>query len=67
MDLARESNAMALVTTEKDRIRLGDLGAQSLFSMPIVTARLRVVLEDETDVVRWLRGALKADSGELSL
>jgi len=67
MDLAKKFNATALVTTEKDRIRLGGLVAESSPATPIVTAGLRVVLEDETDVVRWLRAALKGDSGKLSL
>jgi tetraacyldisaccharide 4'-kinase len=67
MELARESDATALVTTEKDLIRMGGLGGESRLSIPVVAAGLRVVLEDETGVVRWLRAALTASSSELSL
>ncbi len=43
-----------LVTTEKDRVRMGDLAA-GLGEVPLLTAGLRIVLEDEAGVSAWLR------------
>jgi tetraacyldisaccharide 4'-kinase len=64
--LAQKTGATALVTTEKDRMRLGTMTAQS-DSLPIVTAGLKIVLENETGVTAWLREALRTNSGKLTL
>jgi tetraacyldisaccharide 4'-kinase len=55
--LVRETGAVALVTTDKDRVRLGCKGAD--LGIPLVTATLRVVIEDETAVLDWLRNRLE--------
>jgi tetraacyldisaccharide 4'-kinase len=47
-----------LVTTEKDRVRIGELAAL-LGEFPLVTAGLRIVLEDEAGLAAFLRDALK--------
>jgi len=68
--LAKETGATALVTTEKDRIRLGPLEQElqrSIPPIPLVTVGLRIVFEDEAGVAAWLRRALKADSDDFSL
>jgi tetraacyldisaccharide 4'-kinase len=51
--LASEASAVgatALLTTEKDRVRLGTLNA----SLPILTVRLHIEIEDVTAAVDWL-------------
>jgi tetraacyldisaccharide 4'-kinase len=58
-DAARSISAAAIVTTEKDRVRLGKLGE----SLSLKTARLRIEIEDEGAVVRWLEDRMaRADS-----
>lgn len=44
---ARAAGATALVTTEKDRVRLGALASTLPASLPLQTAQLRVEIEDE--------------------
>jgi tetraacyldisaccharide 4'-kinase len=44
---AEKTEAIALVTTEKDRVRLGLMAATIPASLPLQTARLRVEIEDE--------------------
>jgi tetraacyldisaccharide 4'-kinase len=51
---ARDAGATALVTTEKDLVRLGKLAASLQKSMPLVTARLTVEIEDEGTAMDWL-------------
>jgi tetraacyldisaccharide 4'-kinase len=59
-DLARiESAACAagattLLTTEKDRIRIGALAATVSMSLPIQTVALRSEIENETAAIDWL-------------
>ena len=53
---ARKAGAVALVTTEKDRVRLGKLASGFPNSLPLQTARLTVELED--DVAEWLMSRL---------
>src|SRR5579859_308536 len=64
--MADRSGARALVTTEKDRVRIGDK-AVHLGQVPLLTTGLRIVLEDESGVVAWLREALKARPENLSV
>jgi len=52
---ARNAGATTLLTTEKDRIRLGSLAS----SLPVQTVLLRVEIEDEFAAVRWLRSRLE--------
>jgi tetraacyldisaccharide 4'-kinase len=47
---ARKAGATALVTTEKDRARLGAMAA----SLPIQTVPLRIEIEDERTAIDWL-------------
>ncbi|HZL50377.1 MAG TPA: tetraacyldisaccharide 4'-kinase [Terracidiphilus sp.] len=53
-DAARSIGATAVVTTEKDRVRLGRLGA----SLSLKTARLRIEIENESAAVSWLEDRL---------
>lgn len=53
-DAARSTGASAVFTTEKDRVRLGNLGE----SLPLKTARLRIEIEDEKAAIEWLVGQL---------
>ncbi len=62
-DLARAAyayGATALITTEKDRVRLGDLVASLPKELPLLTAKLSVTIEDEATAMNWLVGRLKA-------
>ncbi|MGH9599472.1 MAG: tetraacyldisaccharide 4'-kinase [Terracidiphilus sp.] len=51
---ARAAGATALITTEKDRVRLGQLAAP----LPLHTVRLRIEIEDEPAALDWLEGQL---------
>jgi len=57
---ARAAGAEAILTTEKDRVRLGRLSM--LFSEPLSlhTATLRVEIEDEAAAMEWLEDRMKA-------
>jgi tetraacyldisaccharide 4'-kinase len=55
---ARQAGAAALVTTEKDRVRLGHLAAARPETLPLLTAGLRVEIEHENEVVSWLLARL---------
>jgi len=44
--------ATALVTTEKDRVRIGEL-AKYLGQTPLLTAGLRIVIQDEATLAEW--------------
>lgn len=57
---ARAAGAGALVTTEKDSVRLGAAAEEIRKRMPLLTVGLRVEIED--DAIRWLAERLgKAD------
>lgn len=49
-DAARSIGATTVVTTEKDRVRLGEQGE----SLPLRTAGLRLEIENEDEAVDWL-------------
>jgi tetraacyldisaccharide 4'-kinase len=55
---ARAAGASALITTEKDRVRLGTLSAAFPQDLPLTTAQLRTEIENETVVIEWLIGRL---------
>jgi tetraacyldisaccharide 4'-kinase len=57
---AHTSSATALITTEKDRVRLGELARSIPASLPFKTARLRVEIEDEAGALDWLIGRLES-------
>jgi tetraacyldisaccharide 4'-kinase len=52
---ARAAGATALLTTEKDRVRLGANAAK----LPIKTVQLRIEIEDEGAALHWLTGQLE--------
>ena len=56
----RNTAASALVTTEKDKVRLGKLAASLPESLPLLTAGLRVEIESESEVIHWLMNRLGA-------
>lgn len=55
--LIRQTGAVAFITTEKDRVKLGNLEAG--VGVPLLTAELRVVFEDESATIEWLRKRLE--------
>jgi tetraacyldisaccharide 4'-kinase len=55
---ARTAGVAALVTTAKDRVRLEFLSPQAGFDVPIVTAGLRIEIQDEAGALDWLAGRL---------
>jgi tetraacyldisaccharide 4'-kinase len=57
-DAARSTAATAFVTTEKDRVRLGELAAAVSDSLPLRTARLRIEIDDEPAAINWLADQL---------
>jgi|HubBroStandDraft_5_1064220.scaffolds.fasta_scaffold46785_3 tetraacyldisaccharide 4'-kinase len=56
---ARAAGATALLTTEKDRIRIGALAPTVSASLPIQTVPLRIEIEDEKAAIDWLVHSLK--------
>jgi tetraacyldisaccharide 4'-kinase len=55
---ARAAGATALVTTEKDEVRLGRLTADLVRDLPLITAVLRIEIEREEEVTDWLASRL---------
>jgi tetraacyldisaccharide 4'-kinase len=51
---ARAAGATALLTTEKDRIRIGVLASTLVASLPLQTVQLRIEIEDEGAAIDWL-------------
>jgi tetraacyldisaccharide 4'-kinase len=56
---ARKAGATALITTEKDLVRLGKLSAVFPESLPLKTASLRIEIEDEPAALELLTSRLK--------
>jgi len=54
LEAARTIRAAALVTTEKDRVRLAHLFPSLAAALPIETAGLRIEIEDEGHAIEWL-------------
>jgi tetraacyldisaccharide 4'-kinase len=52
---AKAAGAGALITTEKDKVRLNAYEAASL---PLLAARLHIEIEDEIGALRWLESRL---------
>lgn len=59
---ARKAGASALVTTEKDRLRLGGLTGALPETMPLKTAGLKVRIEDEDTAIDWLEDLVRRSS-----
>jgi tetraacyldisaccharide 4'-kinase len=57
-DTAHRLGAAAFITTEKDRVRLGKLGARLAELCPLETAALRIRIEDEEASLDWILGRL---------
>jgi tetraacyldisaccharide 4'-kinase len=57
-DLACEAGATALITTEKDQVRLGTLSASFPDSLSLKTASLSIQIEDEDAALAWLTDRL---------
>ena len=55
---ARAARAIALLTTEKDFVRLGKLTSAFPESLSLLTARLRIEIEHEDEAIDWLTGRL---------
>jgi tetraacyldisaccharide 4'-kinase len=51
---ARAAGATAIITTEKDLVRLGMLASTFPASMPLATARLRIEIDSQTAAIDWL-------------
>jgi tetraacyldisaccharide 4'-kinase len=57
---ARSAGAAALLTTEKDRARLGMLEEELPASLPLQTVTLRIEFEDESAAIDWLISRIRA-------
>ena len=55
---ARKAGATSIVTTEKDYARLGNLAAVFPDSLPLLTAGLRIEIEEEPAAIDWLTAHL---------
>jgi len=51
---ARKAGAAAFITTEKDLVRLGKLSSTFQKSMPLLTGRLRIQIDQEDVALDWL-------------
>lgn len=51
---ARTAGATAIITTEKDLVRLGNLASAFPASLPLTTARLCIEIEDQAAAIDWL-------------
>ena len=51
---AQKTGAAALITTEKDKVRLGNLSSELSESLPLKTAGLRIEIEREDEAIDWL-------------
>jgi tetraacyldisaccharide 4'-kinase len=51
---AQQARATELLTTEKDRTRLGAMAQNSPAAVPLKTVPFRIEIEDEAEVVDWL-------------
>jgi tetraacyldisaccharide-1-P 4'-kinase len=56
---AQKTGAAALITTGKDKVRLGKLSSAFPDSLPLKTANLRVEIESEEEAIEWLVDWLK--------
>jgi tetraacyldisaccharide-1-P 4'-kinase len=57
---ARAAGAAALVTTEKDSVRLGELASAFPFELPLKTVHLTIKIEEEASALDWLVGRLRS-------
>jgi tetraacyldisaccharide 4'-kinase len=64
---AKASGATAIITTDKDRIRLENLASNFSDDMPLVTARLTIEIEGEAAFVDWLTARFATPAAASSL
>jgi tetraacyldisaccharide 4'-kinase len=67
MAASRAAGAAALITTEKDLVRLGGLSSHFDDTLPLKTAGLRVEIEDEDKAVEGLLERLKLSPSQPTL
>jgi tetraacyldisaccharide 4'-kinase len=58
LDAAHTARAAALITTEKDRVRLAPLLSSIPANLPLETAGLRIEIDDQESAIDWLLGQL---------
>jgi len=58
--VAEQTHAAALLTTEKDRVRLGALASGFPSSLPLESVPLRIEIENEAAALAWLFERLQA-------
>jgi tetraacyldisaccharide-1-P 4'-kinase len=54
VDTAKKTGATALITTEKDLVRIGSLASAFPESLRLKTALLRIEIEHESEAIDWL-------------
>ena len=59
---AREKEVTAIITTEKDLVRLGNLASIFPKSMPLATVRLRIKIENQAEAIDWLVDLVRQSS-----
>jgi tetraacyldisaccharide 4'-kinase len=59
---AREKEVSAIITTEKDLVRLGELKTIFPKSMPLATARLCTKIENQAEAIDWLVDRIRQGS-----
>jgi tetraacyldisaccharide 4'-kinase len=64
---AREKEVSAIITTDKDLVRLGELASLFPPSMPLATARLRIKIENQAEAIHWLEDRVRQSSAAESL
>lgn len=64
---AQEAGAAALMTTEKDLARLGELADALHESLPLLTARLTVEIDDEGAAIDWLVDRIAGRASQATL
>ncbi len=57
---ARQNRATALLTTEKDRVRMGELASLLPATVPLKTVPLRIEIADEAAAIDWLVRRIRA-------
>ena len=64
---AGAAGAVALLTTEKDLVRMGELALSIPQSMPLTTAELKIEIENEEGAMTWLLDRLSRAADRPSL
>ena len=67
LSAARTAGATAVITTEKDQVRLGSLAASFSDLLPLKIARLSIDIEDELGALKWLTARLAESPATTSL